>query len=103
LDNISAFCSENYLGKLTKLVRKASKPLEQGFVPVGAGCSHRQYKRITVNDISISVQLGNNCLTLNDNVVLVRNILVKDNDARLVYHKFSKYSNFFSHSLLGIF
>jgi hypothetical protein len=29
LDTISAFCFENFLGKLTKLVRKPNKPLEQ--------------------------------------------------------------------------
>ena len=29
LDNVSAFCFENFLGKLVKLVRKKNKPLEQ--------------------------------------------------------------------------
>ncbi len=29
LDNVSAFCFENYLGRLIKLVRRPSKPLEQ--------------------------------------------------------------------------
>jgi len=29
LDNVSAFCFENFLGKLIRLARKPSKPLEQ--------------------------------------------------------------------------
>lgn len=132
LDNISAFCFENYLGKLTKLVRKPNKPLEQvvrrileqrqisvenrtkpvcefvvsrndehhnGFMPSGVSCSYKQYKRITVNKICISIHLGNNCLVLNDNIVLVRNILVKDNEAVLMYQKFSKCSSFFTYPL----
>jgi len=133
LDNISAFCFENYLGKLTKLVRKPSKPLDQvvrrvleqrqvlvqvnngdpacefivssndeyhsGFVPPGVGCSYKQYKRISVHNIQISVHTGNNCLTLNGNIVLVRNILTTDTEAILVYQKFSKCSSFFTYPL----
>jgi len=135
LDNISAFCFENYLGKLIKLVRKPSKPLEQvvrrileqrqilvqdknsnptcefivspndeyhsGFVPSGIGCAFKQYKRISipVHKIQISVRTGDSCLTLNGNVVLVKNILATDTEAALVYQKFSKCSSFFTYPL----
>ena len=42
---------------MTQFVVSCNDEHHNGFVPVGVGCSYRQYKRITVYDISISVQL----------------------------------------------
>ena len=139
LDNVSGFCFESYLGKLKKLVRKPSKPLEQvvrrlleqkqiviqksnddcsflvsssdehynGLVPCEVRSSYRQYKRIAVSGMYISMDVGNNCIGVDDDVILLRNILVVNGEALLVFQKFLNCVSFFTYpldsSLLGIY
>jgi hypothetical protein len=128
LDNVSAFCFENYLGKLFKMIRKPEKPLEQLIrrvlekkqvtkllkisdsharphdehqsdqVPHFVGFC-KQYKTVTVNGVHISIFSGNNCIALGPDIVLVRNILVKGSTILLVYQKFCEVSDFFSYPL----
>lgn len=130
LDSISAFCFENYLGQLVKLVRKPNKPLEQvvrrlleriefispaanisssecvvhldehsgGFVPPTFGLC-KQYKKISINGIRVSISTGNNCIVLENEIVLVRNIIVKDCITYVIYQKFCKQQDFFTYPL----
>jgi hypothetical protein len=98
LDNVSAFCFENSLGKLVTLIRKPSKPLEQlvrrfmeqrefrtkilqdtlynvayssSWVPKELQFC-RQYKCVRVKNALISIQTGNNCLGTGDDIILVK-------------------------------
>jgi len=130
LDNVSAFCFENYLGRLIKLVRRPSKPLEQivhrlmerKALPV---CSHktdnisgtgtsavimeehysnvipsslgicRQYKRLAIDGVRISVQAGDNCVTIGHDIAIVRNIVIQNGEKLLIYQKFQEKRDFY--------
>ena len=130
LDNVSAFCFENFLGRLVKLVRKPSKPLEQianrlfeqkdlplysgktennmdmsanpieehhsNCIPSSFGIC-RQYRRISINGVLISVQTGNNCITIDNDVVIVRNIVVRNGKKLLIYQKFQDKQDFYNY------
>jgi hypothetical protein len=132
LDNVSAFCFENYLGRLIKLVRRPSKPLEQivhrlmerKALPV---CSHktdnssgtspnantieehhsnvipsslgicRQYKRLTMDGVCISVQAGDNCVTIGHDIAIVRNIVIQNGEKLLINQKFQDQRDFYTY------
>jgi predicted XRE-type DNA-binding protein len=134
LDNVSAFCFENYLGKLVKLVRKPHKPLQQlikrllerkgeaqvaqeciskqrssdiihcgehqsGVIPQGVGMC-KQFKSAIVNGIRICTTAGDNCVTLGNDVILIKNILLSgSSDTLLVYQKFTELTDFFTYPL----
>jgi hypothetical protein len=111
LDNVSAFCFERCLGRLIKLVRGPSKPLEQSVHRLmkrkdllvcsrktgnSSGTSTdtieehynnvtpsilgicRQYKRLAMHGEYISVQAGDNCVTIGHDIAIVCNILVQN-------------------------
>jgi hypothetical protein len=135
LDDVSAFCFENFLGRLVRLIKKPNQPLEQlvrrlleqkhtntdktvlsqtGLseehhsknVPSSLGLC-RQFKQVTVNGISISVKPGNNCIAMGNDIVVVRNIVVKNEEIFLIHQKFCERFDFFSYPLqsshLGIY
>ena len=121
LNNVSAFCFENFLVEWSSslehqiclssnffhrmLERKQHQMIPTvdvtmgslsispndechgGEVPKSIGV-FRQYKRITLNGICISVGTGNNCCILGNDVAVVCNILVKNSETLLLYKKF---------------
>jgi len=129
LDAVSAFAFENFLGKLTRLVRKPGKPLQQvirrlwedrqygsvgesksirngpakqhhGTVDLPSGVGQcRQYKQLYVNGVLLSVQAGNNCITLGTQIVILKNIVVKNSETMLIYQKFRVVEDFFKYPL----
>jgi len=126
LDSVSAFCFENFLGKMIRLVRKPNRPLQQVIrrlweqrqyrntcertsvrsgpaaehcsvnIPVGIGHC-RQYKQLYVSGVLLSVQNGDNCITVGTDIVLIKNIIVKDSEIMLVYMKFFHVMDFFDY------
>ena len=129
LDTVSAFPFENFLGKLIRLVRKPDKPLQQvvrrlceqrqyggvggnksirngpakeqhSTVDLPSGVGHcRQYKQLFVNGVLLSVQTGNNCITLGTHIVLLKNIFVKNSETMLVYQQFRTVEDYFKYPL----
>lgn len=132
LDKVSAFCFENFLGKLVKLIRKPNQPFQQlvrrllerkefgmqdyvsntsdansielggehhnGYVPAGIGLC-KQFKSILVNGVHIAISTGNNCITLGNNIAVVRNILKTDVDIFFVYQTFHEFHDFYTYPL----
>ena len=137
LDGISAFPFENAMGDLLRKVRKPSMALEHvvrrvfevsrnttkmpfkktsghtvckpnrgGFVPQNFPfCS--QFKELRMNDFSVNLTPRNNCLTINEEIVLVRNILSFESKISIVCQRFRDRTSFFSYPVksdfLGIF
>ncbi|MES9901557.1 MAG: hypothetical protein ABW168_02610 [Sedimenticola sp.] len=129
LDNFSSFAFESFLGNLKKLVRKPSLPLQQVIrrlsernYPLGRQPIHSvitakkkhahgpvprqlhlylQFKEVHLPDYYISVNQGDNCIMIADNVALVRNILSQNEDADklVVYEKYNNMRNFFTYPL----
>lgn len=128
LDSVSAFCFENFLRKITRLVRKPSKPLEQvvrrlleqrqysreaglehsvagPYEEHQSGCvptyvwSCRQYKCLRVNNLLLSIKSGDNCIVLGDDICLLRNILVQNSETLFVYEQFDTKRDFFEYPL----
>ena len=128
LDNVSAFCFENFLGKLIRLVRKPSKPLEQVVrrlleqrkfsatdgskssadvffeehysegIPRGLGHC-RQYKRLRMNNVLISTNKGNNCIGIAYGVFILTNIVTNNTTTLLMCQKFIDVQDFFTYPL----
>ena len=129
LDAVSAFAFKNFWGKLTGLVRKPGKPLQQiirrmwedrqygsggesksirngrakhhhGTVDLPSGVGQcRQYKQLYVNGVLLSVQAGNNCITLGTQILMLKNIVVKHSETMLIYQKFRVVEDFFKYPL----
>jgi hypothetical protein len=125
LDKISAFPFENFLGKMKKLVRKPSQPLQQVIhrlaeraisapvIDVGPRCRKdhfygpipsalargSQFKEIHLPLGLVSTSQGNNCVQINDEVVLIKNIVVLDETEYVVYSRFRRSGDFFTYPL----
>ncbi|XP_063615608.1 uncharacterized protein LOC134788707 [Penaeus indicus] len=127
LDNISCFPFENFLGKIKKLVRKPSQPLQQVVhrlterktetsvlvSDVGPRCRKLhifgstpnailqgfQYKELHLPCGVISTAKGDNCILVNDRVVMVKNIVVSEGTEYVVFQRFRHSDNFFSYPL----
>ncbi|XP_071111468.1 uncharacterized protein [Haliotis cracherodii] len=136
LDNYSAFVFESYLGKLKRLLRTPNRPLQQvirriyerQFIKRNNDSiiktrepkyehthgpllrdldSVKQYKEIQMDDFLISCSRGNNCVKLDNDVVIIKNILLHSNqDISIIYEKFMDKSDFFTYpissSIIGI-
>ncbi|KAJ8034244.1 hypothetical protein HOLleu_21001 [Holothuria leucospilota] len=125
LDSISAFPFENYLGKLKKLVRKPSQPLQQivrrisekelvSNVPKVRAAIHlngkhsngpvpnelaggTQYKQIQLPVGFVSCMPGDNCVEVQDKICVVKNIMVCRGQEFIVFERFRKTEDFFSY------
>ncbi|KAJ8018071.1 hypothetical protein HOLleu_44145 [Holothuria leucospilota] len=129
LDNVSSFPFENYLGKLKRMVRRPQDPLAQivrriyekeewdaqkldksvdnmhrkphfdGPLPPGYW-GYQQFQQYYGKCFFISCSQGNNCFRVNDNIVLVKNILLSnDGETIIVCSKFAWKEPFYTHPL----
>jgi hypothetical protein len=124
LDNVSAFPFENYLGKLKKLVRKPSQPVQQivrrlseagkskslgkqpirrlekehfqGPLPIEIRPS-RQFRGGNFPFGYLSTGHGNNCIQIGEKIALVKNIVLHNNDEYIVYTVFKESEDFFTY------
>ena len=131
LENVSAFPFENFLGRLKRLIRKPSFPLEQvirrlseqtglsveetfpklknehlcGPLPniLSTGI---QYRSIQTDRYKFKLNFKDSCVRVGDKVGLIRNIVSHESDNYIVYVEFRRTRDFFetplSSSLLGI-
>lgn len=131
LDNYSSFVFESFLGNLKRLIRKPNFPLQQvirrlgekqnlstkedptpvcGTLrkqhrngPVTRECSSfSQYRELSLPDVYLSVNRGDNCVLVGDKVGLVRNILCADGlngEKALIVEFFRGASSFFEKPL----
>jgi hypothetical protein len=112
LDTYSSFVFESFLGKLKRLVRKPNFPLQQvirrvaemqslaaddtkpicGIVRKEHGNGpvtrdfrfYSQYRELSLPDIYLSVNRGDNCVLIGDKVGLVRNILCERGESEKI-------------------
>ncbi|XP_046548859.1 uncharacterized protein LOC124258811 isoform X1 [Haliotis rubra] len=137
LDNFSSFPFESFLGKLKKLLRTPKCPLQQiirrlgeSQVPLhkgkhvsenqGVKFEHSdgpilsnlgyvtQYKEIHMDRFFLSKSIGNSCVSINNEVVIIKNIVQNANkDILIIYAKFLSKKDFFTYPLksssIGIF
>lgn len=133
LDDISAFPFENFMNGLLKKVRKPSKPLEQVIrrfaeitrnvkqkacknpAHLEVGKPHKsayipqnvpfckQFKVLHMENFIINLNPRNNCITLNNEIVLVRNILLIDSKVSIIYQRFRDRSSFFVYPIKSDF
>ncbi|XP_051948298.1 uncharacterized protein LOC127619500 [Xyrauchen texanus] len=114
LDNISCFPFENFLGRLKKLLRKPTQPLEQVVRRLSERSQHRrtnisktrplrehnhgpllnglsvkkQYEEYYFQDFVVKRSEGNNCVLLeNKDIVVIENVVVDEMDNTLVIYK----------------
>ena len=129
LDNISAFPFENFLGKLKRMVRKPSFPLQQIIRRLheksehhrGDKDSHKfppylkkkhnmgpvpqgyplceQYSQVHIENCCLTTMQGDNCVKVSQNIGLVRNVLLCKGDIHLVLEYFQTVANFFDYPL----
>ncbi|KAJ8018126.1 hypothetical protein HOLleu_44057 [Holothuria leucospilota] len=125
LDNVSAFPFENFLGKLKKMVRKPSNPLQQivrrlsemqddrsdqeherqiwkshNNGPLLRGFENsQQYSYLKLKGFTIGITQADNCVLINDDICLVQNILMKNSGNYVVYQKFNKKESFFEYPI----
>ncbi|PIK59062.1 hypothetical protein BSL78_04019 [Apostichopus japonicus] len=132
LDNVSCFPFESYLGQIKRMVRNANYPLQQvirrlsenhvafptkskelfeqphngGQIPETMVTSS-QYKVLNLQDCTIKISMGDNCVKIGEEIVLARNFFVSDGSKFILYEKFCHKENFFTYPLdstkLGIF
>ena len=127
LDNISSFAFENFLGRLKKMIRKPNQPLQQavrrlaeqhqilskdaeyseslvrishcdGPVPHGYRAV-TQYKQLNAMCGCVSISEGNNCIEIDNEICLVRNILMHEGRVFLVCERFLERSSLFTFPL----
>ena len=55
----------------------------------------RQYKRLALDGVCISVQAGDNCCTIGHDIAIVRNIVIQNGEKLLVYQKFQEKRDFY--------
>ncbi|XP_047122826.1 uncharacterized protein LOC124806182 [Hydra vulgaris] len=135
LDKISGFAYENYLQHLKKMIRKPQHPLAQiirrqserdavinDFLPdqkIKYRKQHNkgpcpdflrfslQYNEVYLPNFCLKTTCGNNCVKIENEICLVKNICVFDDITYIVYWSFLTKSNFFTYpcdsSVLGIF
>lgn len=132
LDNVSCFPFENYLGKLKRMVRKPSSPLQQVVRrlsevknnrqkpqtpnlfarehqdgPVPPGVSARQYKVANLPHCTIKLSDGDNCIQIDNSIAIVRNFFINKGENFIMYENFSSIRPFSSYledsSVFGIY
>jgi len=129
LDNFSSFPFENTLKGIKKLIHKPNFPLQQlanrlaeqnfhitpttsqqeGFIPkkehsfgpLPTAFRHaRQYKQLCFNGFCLSVDCGDNCVTLSSgSICVVHNILLDGSSVLLVVEIFESCSSYFEYPL----
>lgn len=126
LDNISSFPFENFMRCLKSAIRKPQKVLEQlanrvaeGYFnnktceaiehgvrrehtcgPVLSGLiEFKQYRELQLNNFTIKLTSGDNCLMCEGKVALVQNIFSDGSIIKLVVKKFKKMTKFFTRPL----
>lgn len=128
LDNVSAFPFENHLGKIKKMVRKPSQPLQQIVRRISEKehsnvrqksqkkierlkGQHRngpvphellgscQYRELNCEVGCIRNSHGDNCVNVRGQVAIVKNIVVHDGTEYVVYTRFRTCNNFFTYPL----
>ena len=124
LDNVSCFIFENYLGKIKKLLRKPSAPLEQvvkrmsemsvkapvaqshtlqkshGDGPVPATCtSHHvcQFRECHLPKFILSLDEKDSCVFIDGDPAVVRNFLQYRDEYFVVYQLFSDIQPFYTY------
>lgn len=125
LDNISAFPFENFLGKLKRLVRKPTFPLQQimrrmserkdnrqeqlvypllkgehSCGPIGcAVIAKKQYREVVLDNFTVKLTSGDRFVELTSgDVVAVQNIIVDKHDhIGILYQKYRSVESFFSY------
>jgi hypothetical protein len=129
IDNISGFPFENYLHTLKKLVRKPQYPVAQvvrrlseidaaggkiilkddsivlkrphnrGYCSLQVEGIKMQYSEIHCQNFCIKTSVGDNCIMINNNLGLVKNIVSVNSVVYLVYQLFVNKKSFFSYPL----
>ena len=131
LEKVSAFLYENFLGRLKRLIRKPSFPLEQVIRRLSEQTSSVvadtfpilknehlcgplpnilstgiQYRSIQTDRYKFKLNCKDSCVRIGDNIGLIQNIVSHESDCYIVYVQFERTRNFFetplSSSLLGI-
>jgi hypothetical protein len=132
LDNISSFPFENYLGCIKRFVRKPALPLQQLVRRLSEQCDKKvqqaegdllkklhnsgpvpvqffganQYKEICRGNSVLSVEPGDNCITVNEHAACIQNILGIGSQTVIVYRPFHTEESLFTYpcdsALLGI-
>ncbi|KAK6493020.1 hypothetical protein HHUSO_G2484, partial [Huso huso] len=124
LQNFSAFPFENYLQIIKRMIRKPKYPLQQvirrlsekkcagqskqlkrgckkehfsGPLPANILPCFRQFKELHMDTFMISVNTGDNAILVDQNIFLVKNIIVVDDVTSLVCQKFSVKVPFFQY------
>lgn len=52
---------------------------------------------MSINGVLISVKTGNSCITIGHDVVIVRNIVVRNGEKLLIYQKFQDKRDFYTY------
>ncbi|KAJ8044055.1 hypothetical protein HOLleu_11408 [Holothuria leucospilota] len=128
LDNISCFPFESYLGRLKRVVRKPSFPLEQAVRRLLEEADKRQlqpvqdapvlyrkmhhagpnipgikvvsmWKEIQMKKFKTNISKGNNCVQIGNEIVLVRNFITSTQGSFVLYQKFKERRDFFQYPL----
>ena len=61
--------------------------------------SFRQYKKISLMGYIFTTAVGDNCVKIGNKIALVRNILVKDDNVKLLVEQFNNVNSFFDYPL----
>ena len=124
LDKISAFTYESYLGRLKKLLRKPSQPLQQIVrrlneqtprnkivekmepvfqhlndvsLPSHVLPPRQQYKKAVCSIGTLSIYDGNNCIWINEKPAIVTNIFLQGGISYIFCRKFLQSYNYFEY------
>jgi hypothetical protein len=77
---------------------KLEKTYYTGYVPINIGPC-KQYKHLVFGSFTITVETGNNCVCLGDDIVLVSNIIYWNDEVHFVYRRFCDVSDFYDYPL----
>lgn len=112
LDNISAFPYENYLGGLKRLVRKPDRPLQQvvkrlsemlpkeshqSTVESLLSSSSKQQKMVHFSDFVLSHNQGDNCIKVDADIAIVKDIVKQNDSIHIVCQRFQKTESFYTY------
>ncbi len=112
LDNISAFPNENYLGGLKRLVRKPDRPLQQvvkrlsKMLPKESyqsndeshlSSSSKELKKAHFSDCVLSPKQGDNCIKIDTDIALIKDIIKQNESVLLVCQRFRKTESLYTY------
>ncbi|KAL2102394.1 hypothetical protein ACEWY4_001562 [Coilia grayii] len=124
LDNISSFPYENYLGKIKKMLRKPSQPLQQVVKrlseepvclvpppPTQPALLHphqegplpqdfrsgQQFKKVQLNNFCLALKQGDNCIMIKNKIGIVQNIIKHSDSVFVVYKTFKHRESYFNY------